>query len=573
MTVARMFSETTASAEGVARVLRDTGIEFVFGMSGGYSDALFKALAAHEDHIRTIVVRQESLAGIMAEVYGRLTRKPGVLLGQGPWVLGFGIPGILEARLSSSPMLILTDFSDQPYYALHGPYQTGMGNYGSWDAWQSFKGVSKEVLQAREPAEFVHGTQLAIKHALSGQPGPVTLIFTSKAAYGRVGPESQPALYPTQAYLPMSPPPADPARVAEAASLLATAKTPVIIAGNGIRLSNAYDALSEFAAVAQIPVVTSATGKGVIADTDPLALGVYGNFGTPAANACVSEADVVLVIGSKLSSGDTIGENPALLDPRRQTFIQVDVEPRNASWTFPVEHVLIGDAGTVLAQLGEAIGATRGETGIARVQAYRKEHGHFDSANYLSDNDSILPQRVVGELMRTLPEDAMITVDAGENRIFMTHWYKTRRAGHFLMAGGAGPMGYSIPAALAAKLVYPNRPAVAVCGDGGFAMTMNGLLTAVQYDIPIIVVVLNNATLGWVRHGGGPAGSDLGEFDYSAIARGMGCEGIRVDDSRSLGEALRAGLASKRPVVIDVRTSMDQTFTSVESPLLAKVSG
>jgi len=569
-----MFSEKTAATEGVAQVLRDTGIEFVFGMSGGWSDGMFKALAAHEDHIRTIIVRQESLAGIMAEVYGRLTRKPGVLLGQAPWVLGFGIPGILEARLSSTPMLILTDFTDHPNYALHGPYQSGWGNYGTWDAWQSFKGVSKDVLQAREPAEFVQGTQLAIKHALSGQPGPVTVIFTSKAAYGRVGPDSQPALYPTRTYLPKPPPPADPARVAEAANLLAGAKTPVIIAGNGVRLSNAYEALSQFAAAAQIPVVTSATGKGVIADTDPLALGLYGNFGTPAANACVSEADVVLVIGSKLSSGDTIGENPALLDPRRQTFIQVDVEPRNAAWTFPVEHVLIGDAGTVLAQLREAMGTpARGERGLARVQAYRKQHGHFDSPNYLSDRDGILPQRIVGELMRTLPEDAMITVDAGENRIFMAHWYKTRRAGHFIMAGGAGPMGYSIPAALAAKLVYPDRPAVAVCGDGGFAMTMNGLLTAVQYDIPIIVVVFNNSVLGWVRHGGGPVGSDLGDFDYSAIARGMGCEGIRVEDSRRLGEALRAALASKRPVVIDVLTSMEQTFASVESPLLAKVSG
>jgi len=572
MTIARMFSEKTVAAAGVAQVLRDTGVKFVFGMSGGWADGMVKALAAHEDHIRTIIVRHESLAGIMAEVCGRLTRKPGVLLGQAPWVLGFGVPGILEARLSSSPMLILTDFTDQPNYSLHGPYQTGWGNYGSWDAWQSFKGISKEVLQAREPAEFVHGAQLAIKHALSGQPGPVTLIFSFKAAYGRVGPDSLPALYPTRTYLPRPAPPADPARVAEAASLLAAAKTPVIIAGNGVRLSNAYEALSEFAAAAQIPVVTSATGKGVIADTDPLALGVYGNFGTPAANACVSEADVVLVVGSKLSSGDTIAEHPALLDPRRQTFIQVDVEPRNASWTFPVEHVLIGDATTVLAQLREAIGTGRGERGLARVQAYREQHGHFESPNYLTDKDTILPQRIVGELMRTLPEDAMITVDAGENRIFMTHWYKTRRAGHFIMGGGAGPMGYSIPAALAAKLVYPDRPAVAVCGDGGFAMTMNGLLTAVQYDIPIIVVVFNNAALGWVRHGGGPIGSDLGEFDYSAIARGMGCEGIRVDDSRHLGEALRTALASKRPAVIDVVTSMEQTFASVESPLLSKVA-
>lgn len=574
MTTERMFTEKTPSAKGVAKVLEEAGVKFVFGMSGGYTDALIKAMDGRKDAIRTIIIRHESLAGIMAEVYGRLTGKPGVLIAQAPWALGFGIAGILEARLSSTPMIVLTDFTDLGYFALHAPYQSGLGNYGTWDAVQSFKGVSKEVFQAREPSELVHGTQLAIKHALSGQRGPVTVIFTAKAAYGNVGPDSQPTLYPTKNYLPSPPPPEDSERIAVAAKVLAAAKNPVIMAGNGVRISNAFDALRDFAAAAQIPVVTSPTGKGVIADTDLLALGVCGNFGTPAANACVGDADVVLVVGSKLTAGDTIGENPALLDPRRQTFIQIDIEPRNAAWTFPADQVLIGDAGRVLTQLRHALPKPAdAESGVKRVQAYRKTHGHFDAAEYLADRDTILPQRIVGELMRSLPEDVMIAVDAGENRIFMTHWYKTRRAGHFVMAGGSGAMGYAIPAAMATKLVHPERPVVAVCGDGGFGMTMNGLLTALHYDIPIVVVIFNNSVLGWVRHGGGVAGSDLGDFDYAAIARSMGCEGIRVDDSRKLGDALSMALAAGKPTVIDVKTAKDQTFATVESPLLHNVAG
>ena len=148
--------------------------------------------------------------------------------------------------------------------------------------------------------------------------------------------------------------------------------------------------------------------------------------------------------------------------------------------------------------------------------------------------------------MRNLPDDAIVTCDAGENRIMMTHFYQTKQAGGFLQAAGSGPMGFAIPAALGAKLVHPDRPVVAVCGDGGFAMTMNGLMTAIEQDIPIITVVFNNKALGWVLHGGGPFAAEFNDFDHAAIARAMGCHGVRVDRSGRAGPGVARGAGRAR---------------------------
>ncbi|HEV2302166.1 MAG TPA: thiamine pyrophosphate-binding protein, partial [Stellaceae bacterium] len=486
MAIERMLSEEVPASALVGRVLEEAGIEMVFGISGGHTGRIVSGLAKYQNSIRTMLVREESLAGVMAEIYGRLTRRPGVMIGQGPWVLGNGLIGTIEAFLSSSPMLLLTDFSDAPRFQLHAPYQQGTGDWGSWDARRSFGGVTKAVMQAHDPVAAVQATQLAIKHAVSGQPGPVAVLYAHDSLAGSVAPDSQPALYPTRHYLPPAPPAPDAAQVKRAAAALSAAKAPVIIAGNGVRIAQAYRALARLAEAAGLPVATTAAGKGTFAETHPLALGAFGTFGTTAANACVGEADLVLVIGSKLSPSDTAWEHKTLLDPTRQSFIQIDLEPRNASWNFPAETVLIGDAKAALEALADEIGGHPSRRAAAedRVAGHRRRHGYFDDKSYYAEGRPILPQRLIGELQRALPEDAIVTCDAGENRILMTHFYQTKRAEGFLQAAGSGPMGFAIPAALGAKLVHPGRPVVAVCGDGGFAMTMNGLMTAIQHDIP-----------------------------------------------------------------------------------------
>jgi acetolactate synthase-1/2/3 large subunit len=401
------------------------------------------------------------------------------------------------------------------------------------------------------------------------------VLFSHDALAGSVAPDSQPVLYPTRFYLPPAPPPAEPAQLAAAAERILAAERPVIIAGNGVRIAQAYDELRDLAEAAGLPVATTAAGKGCFPETHPLALGVFGTFGTAAANACLGEADLVLVVGSKLSPSDTAWENTKLLDPTRQIFVQIDIEPRHASWNFPAEVVVLGDAAQILGQLVEAArgrGEGRRAAAERRVAKHRQTHGYFDGPAYSADDRPILPQRAIGDLIRTLPAEAIVTCDAGENRIMMTHWYQTKAAGGFLQAAGSGPMGFGIPAALAAKLVHPERPVVAVVGDGGFAMTMNGLMTALEHDIPIVVVVFNNKALGWVLHGGGPFAAEFKDFDHAAIARAMGCRGTRVEDPAALAPALQEALASRVPTVIDVMTSLAQSFADITSPLANEAS-
>ena len=172
MTTDRLFDEDVDVTEAVIRVLEGAGIDMVFGIPGGYTVKLFDALYDHTSSVRTVLVREESLAGVMAEVYGRLTGKPAVVMGQGAFLLSNALLGTIEGHLASTPMLLLTDFTDGAPYSHHGPYQTGTGEWGAFDARRSFAGVTKETMVASDPAQAVQVTQLAVKHALTGRARP-----------------------------------------------------------------------------------------------------------------------------------------------------------------------------------------------------------------------------------------------------------------------------------------------------------------------------------------------------------------------------------------------------------------
>jgi acetolactate synthase-1/2/3 large subunit len=534
---------------------------------------LYDALYDHQDKVRAVLVRHEQLASVMAEVYGRLTGKPGVVIGQGIFILANGLLGTLEAHFGSSPMLVLTDFSDVAPYTLHSPYQGGTGDYGSANTRQTLDGVTKRTFVAHEPTQAVQATQLAIKHALSGERGPVGVLYHSNAFKGAIDPKQRPFLYPTKHYLPkrLS---ADAASVTAAATALALAQRPVIIAGNGVRIAQAYGELKTLAEMIAAPVATTASGKGTFAETHALALGVCGNFGQETANAVIGEADLVLAVGTRLGPADTANENPVMIDPARQTLIQIEIEPKNASWSFPCDVTVVGDAALALGQIAEAM-AKAGKPGAdvlshrcKRIEAAREAHGFFSDAAYGSDESPVMPQRLFAEIRKATAEDALFTCDAGENRLFMVHYFQTRAPGTLLMPG-IGAMGYAVPAALAAKLVAPQRQVIAVTGDGGFSMAINGLMTARDESIPIVVVVLNNGALGWVKHGQGnrPIASTFADTDYAAIARAMGCRGVRCTKPDEIGPALREALGIGEPTVVDVVTSFKPTFRDVTSPL------
>ena len=581
MATKKLLQEEVSVPEAILRVLEEAGIHMVFGIPGGNAMLIFDALYSHKSTIRTVLVRHESLAGVMAEVYGRLTGKPGIALGQGIFMLSNALLGVLEAHAGSSPMLLMADLSDGAPFCHHAPYQAGTGEYGNWDAKRSFSGATKITLECRDGVQAVQNTQLAIKHALSGECGPVALLYHSAALAGRVGPHTVPSLYPTQSYLPGPPPHADPESLSAAARALVEAQRPVIIAGGGVRADNARTQLQTLSALLGAPVVTTASGKGAFPEEHELAVGVFGTFGLPAANALVSDADLLLVVGSKLAPTDTARENPGLIDPQQQIIIQIDIEPKNAGWTFPCDHVVLGDAAAALSQMSAAIcdgGPIPVETlntRKERVQAARRKYGFFDAPEFRSDDVPMLPQRIIADIRKAVAEDAVLTCDGGENRLFMTHFYQIKRGGTFISPTSTGAMGYAIPAALAAKLVYPDRQCVAICGDGGFSMTMGGLMTACEEHIPIVTVVMNNSALGWVKHFQKERviASEFSDMNMAEIARAIGCRGFRVEKPSQLAGALAEALASDVPAVLDVRTSLEIGFEDIRSPLAGGLLG
>jgi acetolactate synthase-1/2/3 large subunit len=569
----KLLGEETKVVDAILKVLEEAGIDMVFGIAGGNMGRLYDALYDRQGSVRAVLVRHEQLASVMAEVYGRLTGRPGVATGQGAFMLANGLLGTLEAQMGSSPMLLLTDLSDQAPFSQHAPYQGGTGEYGTFDTRKVLEGATKYTTVVQEPVQAVQSTQLAIKHALSGDRGPVAVVYHSSAFRGRVGPESRPVLYATDAYLPGRAP-ADPAAVEQAAALLLAAERPVIVAGNGVRISQAFEELETVASLIGAPVATTASGKGVFPETHELALGVCGNFGQATANAWIGEADAVLIVGSRLGPADSANENPALIDPSRQTLVQIDVEAKNVGWTFPCDVGLVGDAALALDQLAGAVrDVGRPDTGQlaareAALDAVRREHGFFSDPGYESDEVPIFPQRLFRELQQAMPDDAFITCDAGENRLFMTHYFQTKSPGSLIMPG-IGAMGYALPAALAAKLVHPDRTVIAVTGDGGFGMALNGLMTALDENIPVTVVVLNNSALGWVKHGQGnrAIASTFTHMNFAEIARAMGCNGIRVEQPAELPGALAEAFGSDVITVVDVVTSFVPSFRDVTSPL------
>lgn len=546
--------------ELIVQLLEEAGIEYVFGIPGGGTGQIYNLLVGKEDRIKAILCRHEQTAAIMADVYGRATGKPAVVMGQGLFIGSNASFGIMEAMLSSSPMLVLTDTSDGGS-AQHPANQSGAGEYGSIDLPTIIKSMTKYTTLATNPKEAVIGTQLAIKHATSGRPGPAAVVMRSAAIGGEVDVESPPFIHHTAGYLNTAKPQSAPQDIQQAIEILSSSQRPVIVAGNGVHQAKAHAQLQQLAELWGAPVATSYKGKSAIAETHPLSLGMAGVYGQEAANRAVGDADTVLVVGAKLSPQDTVREQPSVFDPHRQRIIQIDIDDRNAGWTFPIELGLIGDAGSILSQLVDAsqdvapASADNRKEWLDGLPNRKESTSFYDDPAMHVDSSPVTPQRLVALLRENLDDSTLFTLDAGNNRTWMAHFYQAPRANTFFAPGGTAGMGWGLPAAVALKIVFPDRPVVSVTGDGGFMMTISALSTAMQYNLPIICVVFNDGSLGMVRHHqaeGRRIASEFVETDNAAVARGFGCFGVQVSDSRDLPEAIRQAQASGLPSVIDV---------------------
>ena len=546
--------------ELIVQTLEEAGIEYVIGIPGGGTGQIFNLLYGKEDRIKTILVRHEQIAAIMADAYGRATGRPAAIMGQGLFMASNATFGIMEAMLSSSPMLVITDTSDGGV-AFHAANQSGAGEYGSMDITTILKTMTKYTSLATTPKEAVMATQLAIKHATSGRPGPASVVMRSAAISGEVDVESPPFIHNAAGYLNTAKPQSAPQDIQKAIEILSQSKRPVLVAGNGVHLSKSHQQLQELAELWNMPVATSYKGKSAIAETHPLSVGMVGVYGQEAANRSVGEADTVVVVGAKLTPQDTVRERPSIFNPLNQKIIQIDIDDRNAGWTFPVDLGLIGDAGSILSQLVEASQPVAANSASDRKEwadalPQKKQDGSFyeDPAMH-QDSSPVTPQRLVALLHENMSADAIFALDAGNNRTWMAHFYQARQANTFFSPGGTAGMGWGLPAAVGLKLVYKDRPVVCVTGDGGYMMTVNALSTAVQYDLPIICVVFNDGALGMVRQHqpeGRRIASEFVTTDNGAVARGFGAFGIQVGDSRDLPDAIRQAQSSGLPAVIDV---------------------
>lgn len=546
--------------ELIVQFLEEAGIEYVFGIPGGGTGQIYNLLVGREDRVKAILCRHEQTAAIMADAYARATGKPAVVMGQGLFIGSNASFGIMESMLSSSPMLVLTDTSDGGS-AQHPANQSGAGEYGSIDLPTIMKSMTKYTTLATSPKEAALGTQLAIKHATSGRPGPAAVVMRSASIAGEVDVESPPFIHNTSGYLNTAKPQSAPQDIERAIEILSSSRRPVIMAGNGVHQAKAHAQLQQLAEMWGAPVATSYKGKSAIAETHPLSVGMAGVYGQEAANRAVGDADTVIIVGAKLSPQDTVRERPTVFDPHSQRIIQIDIDDRNAGWTFPVELGLIGDAGSILSQLVEASGAAA-ESSAGNRQEWtdsmsrrKEEAGFYEDPTMHVDSSPVMPQRLVALLRETMPDNTVYALDAGNNRTWMAHFYQSAQANTFFAPGGTAGMGWGLPAAVALKLVYPDRPVVGVTGDGGYMMTVNALSTAMQYQLPLICIVFNDNALGMVRHHqpeGRRIASEFVETDNAAVARGFGCYGVQVSDSRDLPGALRDAQASGLPAVIDV---------------------
>ncbi len=539
-------------------VLIDAGITHVFGLPGGNTMEFWQALHGREHQLRPVVPRDEQTAACMADMYGKLTGKPGVFCAQGVFAGSTGLFGVIEAYLAHTPMLVMSEMSEVDRFSFHAPIQAATGSYGSVDLPGILRGATKFVAVAHYPREAVAGTQLALKHALAGCPGPAAVLYRSNALKSRLSADVYPPIEDTTRLLQASPnrPPED--ALANAVQALSRAQRPVIIAGNGVRIASASEALRQVAEGLGAPVVTSTLGKGALAETHPLAFGPMGYTGTALANETVANADVLLVVGCRLKPQETCFSNPRMIDCRRQTVIQIDVEPRHACWTVPAQLALVGDARLTLElleqALREAIDTHRAAERLQAYQALQAARAPYLQPGARCERLPLWPQRVVSELNDAVPAEAIVCSDAGNTRHWMNHLFRTRRANSYFGTGGIGGVSWSMAAALAAQIIAPERPAIGVCGDGGFAMQMHVLLSALQYGAAPVYVVMNNSAFGMTGQamGSRSVGNELPETDYAAIARACGCHGQRVGRPGEVAEAVAQALALGRPSVIDV---------------------
>jgi acetolactate synthase-1/2/3 large subunit len=564
----------TETSQQIIKTLEELGIDTAFGYPGGRIIELMDELP--KSSITLVRPRDEREASVMAEMYGRLTGTPGILMGQGPWVGSIGTIGQMEARLSSSPMIAITEASERGDYSTLAPYQQARGDYGGLSLPDILDAVTKEYWFPRTSNETIRTLQLAYKHATAGRPGPTAVILDGDAVTDTVDHDTTPPLWDAEAQTRTWDARPTAADQDSAIAALAAADRPVIIAGNGVHAAKAYDELATVAETYGAAVVTSYLGKSTIPETHSLAGGVIGSFGHEGANQIVSDADVLLVVGCRLNPMDTNWQAPEFIRPDDQTIIHADIDTRNAGWVYPADVGLIGDAKQSLQALiddaPEDVGA---DWAYKRIEAARQSF--TPSIEPAMDTAPMKPQAAVKAIESIVDADTLVTADSGNNRFWLLNYLQTPGIRTYFGSGGVGGMGWAGPAAVSAALTT-ERDVISVAGDGGFTMTMTCIETAIEYDVTPTFVVLNDTSLGMVRQmqdePNDIAGVEFHDTDFVTIAEGFGAQGQSVRTAWELEEALETAKTASVPTVIDARIDREESMQDrLQSSFYESVGG
>jgi acetolactate synthase-1/2/3 large subunit len=549
-------------AEALVKALELNGVKYIFGIPGGAIEDLNNAVY-HNEKIQPIVTKNESGAAYMADGFARVSNQLGVCFATtGPGASNL-ITGLATAYVDGIPIVSLTGQVATSLFGKGAFQESGDEGVNIVSIFRHFTKFSGMVLDEKRSSYMI---RKAIRTALASPFGPVHLSLPVDIMKKEVGDPPLPTPSPEPNFF-------DPEQLNMAASILSRAKKPVILAGWGCCLSRSAKELLALAELLDIPVATSPKGKGIFPESHPLSLGVYGFAGSPVAREYIhgQDIDVLLAVGTSFNEFMSSGWDKNLSP--KEHLIHIDIDAEKIGKNFFTSVGIPGAARAVLAQICDTLThgfrdgtyeRPGGDNG--RRAAVREMKGKYDALydRAESTDRGYHPQNLIRDVQRAFPDDTVYFSEIGTMMAWTIRYLIVDRPYTFFVPLGFGGMGYSTAAAVGAKLALVDKPVVAFAGDGGFQMSGFEVATAVNYKIPVIWIVLNNAMHGMIYHGRRmfekpvPEGipSRFERVDFAKIAEGLGARGISVDND---GEITRDWvsemkiLESNQPTLIDVR--------------------
>ena len=551
--------ETMIGAKALMTALEKEGVKEVFGLPGGANLPMYDEFARCD--IRHILTRHEQSASHMADGFGRVSRKPGVCFAtSGPGATNI-LTGIATAQADSSPMIAVT--GQVPVAMI------GRDAFQESDIIGMANPVVKYAFQPRDAKEIPEVVRKGFFIAETGRPGPV-LIDIPKDVQQNEAEMVFPDEFKIRGYHPWTDP--DMMNIEKAITMLLSAEKPVILAGGGTIISSAFAELQALAELLMIPVVTTFKGKGAFPENHPLSLGPIGMHGHAEANKIMTEADCVLAIGTRFSDR-SVGTFEDF--EKRLKIIHMDVDPAEIGKNQTTSVAVVGDVRASLRimvklLMQKAVKQTEENTWIKHVKE-TKEYWHENLKLHPGEMGAA---KILRKLRDLLPHQSIVTTEVGQHQMWASLFFDVIQPGTFFSSTGLGTMGWGFPAAIGAKVAKPDVAVVDIAGDGSFAMTENSLATAVLEDIPVIVFVLNNFTLGmvaqWQRtfYDRRMIGVDQGKYcpDYVKLAESYGAQGIRAESMDELDKAIKSALSSDVATVIDIPIDPEEDVLPFVAP-------